>query len=54
MSEKLLKDILRVYGINSARVVIREDLTDEQLIDYISGMTDDYALEEYKVLSALK
>lgn len=24
------------------------------LIDYISGMTDDYALEEYKVLSALK
>ncbi|MFB3113958.1 MAG: OBG GTPase family GTP-binding protein, partial [Nitrosopumilaceae archaeon] len=37
MSEKLLKDILRIYGINSARVVIREDLTDEQLIDYISG-----------------
>ncbi|MFQ5573802.1 MAG: OBG GTPase family GTP-binding protein, partial [Nitrosopumilaceae archaeon] len=37
MSEKLLKDILRVYGINNARVVIREDLTDEQLIDYVSG-----------------
>ena len=37
MSEKLLKDILHVYGITSARVVIREDLTSEQLIDFISG-----------------
>jgi hypothetical protein len=37
MSEDLLKDILRVYGITNARVVIREDLTDEQLIDYVSG-----------------
>lgn len=37
MSESLLKDVLRVYGINNARVVIREDLTDEQLIDYVSG-----------------
>ncbi len=37
MSESLLKDVLRVYGINSARVVIREDLSDEQLIDYVSG-----------------
>ena len=37
ISEKLLKDILRLYGINNARVVIREDLTDEQLIDYVSG-----------------
>lgn len=24
------------------------------IIDYISGMTDNYALEEYKVLSAIK
>lgn len=37
MSEKLLKDILNVYGITSARVVIREDITSEQLIDFISG-----------------
>jgi len=37
MSERLLKDILRVYGINNARVVIREDLTSDQLIDYVSG-----------------
>lgn len=37
ISESLLKDILRIYGINNARVVIREDLTDEQLIDYVSG-----------------
>ncbi len=37
MSESLLKDVLRVYGINNARVVIREDLSSEQLIDYVSG-----------------
>ena len=37
MSENLLKGILRVYGINNARVVIREDLTSDQLIDYVSG-----------------
>lgn len=37
MSEKLLKDILNVYGMTSARVVIREDITSEQLIDFISG-----------------
>ncbi len=37
MSEKLLKDILHIYGITSARVVIREDLTSDQLIDFISG-----------------
>ncbi len=37
ISEKLLKDILHVYGINSARVVIREDITSQQLIDFISG-----------------
>lgn len=37
MSEKLLKDVLHVYGITSARVVIREDISSEQLIDYISG-----------------
>ncbi|MFW3377769.1 hypothetical protein [Aliarcobacter butzleri] len=23
-------------------------------MDYISGMTDDYALEEYKILHAIK
>lgn len=37
MTENLLKGILRVYGINNARVVIREDLTSDQLIDYVSG-----------------
>ncbi len=36
MSEKLLKDILNVYGFTSARVLIREDITSDQLIDYIS------------------
>ena len=30
-----VKDILRVYGMNSARVLIRQDITDEQLIDVI-------------------
>ncbi len=37
MSEELLKDILRVYGFTNARVVIREDIDSEQLVDYISG-----------------
>jgi small GTP-binding protein len=33
----LLKDILRVYGINNGRILMREDIDSEQLIDYISG-----------------
>jgi ribosome-interacting GTPase 1 len=37
MSISLLKDILRVYGINNGRVLIREDIDSEQLIDFISG-----------------
>ncbi len=37
ISEQLVKDILRVYGMNSARVVIREDISDEQLIDVLLG-----------------
>jgi len=37
MSVETVKDILRVYGMNSARVVIRQDITDEQLIDVILG-----------------
>ena len=37
MSEKLLKDILNVYGYTSARVVIREDIDSDQLVDFISG-----------------
>ena len=37
MSEKLLKEILNVYGYTSARVVIREDIDSEQLIDFING-----------------
>ncbi len=37
ISEKLVKQILNVYGIVSARVVIREDITSEQLIDYLAG-----------------
>jgi hypothetical protein len=35
--EQLVKEMLRVYGVNSARVVIREDITDEQLIDVLLG-----------------
>ena len=34
-SEELVKDILRVYDMNSARVIIREDITDEQLVDVL-------------------
>lgn len=37
MSISLLKDILRVYGMNNGRVLIREDIDSEQLIDFISG-----------------
>jgi len=37
MSEKLVKGILNVYGYTSARVVIREDIDSEQLIDFITG-----------------
>ncbi len=37
LSEQLVKEILRVYNINSARVVIRQDVTDEQLVDVLSG-----------------
>ena len=37
ISEALVKEILRVYDYNSARVVIREDITDEQLIDVLLG-----------------
>ena len=35
ITEALVKDILRVYDINSARVVIREDIDDEQLVDVL-------------------
>jgi hypothetical protein len=37
ITEKHLKDILHLYGIVSARVVIREDITSEQLADFIAG-----------------
>jgi len=37
LSEKLLKEILHLYGMTSARVVIREDITAEQLVDHLAG-----------------
>ncbi|RMW39938.1 MAG: GTP-binding protein [Nitrosopumilus sp.] len=37
ITEKHLKDILHLYGIVSARVVVREDVTSEQLSDHIAG-----------------
>ncbi len=37
ISEKHLKDLLHIYGIVSARVVIREDVTSEQVADHIAG-----------------
>ncbi len=37
MSINLMKDILRVYGMNNGRVLVREDVDSEQLIDFISG-----------------
>jgi hypothetical protein len=37
VTEELVKDILRVYDINGAHVVIRQDIDDRQLIDVLSG-----------------
>jgi ribosome-interacting GTPase 1 len=37
INEELVKDILRVYDVNSARVIIREDINDEQLVDVLLG-----------------
>jgi ribosome-interacting GTPase 1 len=37
ISEELIKDILRVYDINNARVIVREDISDEQLVDVLLG-----------------
>ncbi len=37
LSVKLVKDILNVYKINNARVIIRENVTADQLIDVLLG-----------------
>lgn len=37
LSESLIKDILRVYDINSARVLVRQDIDDQQLLDVLTG-----------------
>jgi len=37
LSEALIKDILRVYEINSARVLVREDIDEHQLLDVLTG-----------------
>jgi uncharacterized protein len=38
VSESLVKEIMRVYGLHNGRVIIREpNLTDDQLIDVLNG-----------------
>ena len=37
ITEALVKDILRVYDINAARVMIRQDIDDRQLVDVLAG-----------------
>ena len=37
ITEKLIRDILHVYGVHNCRVIIRQDFTDEQLIDVLVG-----------------
>lgn len=37
MSEQLVKDMLRVYDVNNARVMIRQEIDDEQLVDVLLG-----------------
>ncbi len=37
-SERLIKEIMRLYGLHNGRLIIREpDLTDDQLIDALNG-----------------
>ncbi len=36
ISEELIKDILRVYNVNGARVVVRQDIDDQQLVDVLT------------------
>jgi ribosome-interacting GTPase 1 len=37
MTEKLVKEILQIYDINSARIIIKEDITPDQLTDVLVG-----------------
>jgi dGTPase len=46
--EKLNKDNIEEFNILEFYYRVR------LIIDYISGMTDDFALEEYQILSAVK
>jgi len=36
VTEALIKDILRVYDVNSGRVLVREDIDDAQLVDVLA------------------
>lgn len=37
IDEKHIRDMLHLYGVINARVVVREDITSEQLADHIAG-----------------
>jgi small GTP-binding protein len=37
ITEALVKDMLRVYGVSSGRVLVRDDINDEQLLDVLAG-----------------
>jgi small GTP-binding protein len=37
ITEALAKDILRVYDVTGARVIIRQDIDDQQLVDVLAG-----------------
>lgn len=37
ITEKHLRDMLHLYGVTNARVIIREDITSEQLADFLVG-----------------
>lgn len=36
-TDRMISDVLHVYGISSARVVIREDVTSDQVVDRLAG-----------------
>lgn len=36
-TDRMIADVLHVYGISSARVVVREDVTSDQVVDRLAG-----------------
>src|SRR2546430_7228219 len=37
LSQKTIKGIMEIYGVSNASIIIRDDITDDQLIDVMAG-----------------